>query len=89
MASRFTSAPNPSTHALDSDAIYADRVTDASERAWANSHNRFSPMRAKPAPELGSHAHCGLERMLAARLRQIIRSGDDIDLQSTMDRQLG
>jgi endonuclease YncB( thermonuclease family) len=37
------------------------------------------------APELGGHAHCGLERMLAARatsrLRQIIRSSDDIDLQ--------
>jgi endonuclease YncB( thermonuclease family) len=37
------------------------------------------------APELGRHAHCGLERMLAARatsrLRQIIRTGDDIDLQ--------
>jgi endonuclease YncB( thermonuclease family) len=37
------------------------------------------------APELGGHAHCGLERMLAARatsrLRQMIRSNDDIDLQ--------
>jgi endonuclease YncB( thermonuclease family) len=37
------------------------------------------------APELGSHAHCGLERMLAARatsrLRQIIRIGEEIDLQ--------
>jgi hypothetical protein len=37
------------------------------------------------APELGHHAHCGLERMLAARatsrLRQIPRTGDDIDLQ--------
>jgi endonuclease YncB( thermonuclease family) len=37
------------------------------------------------APELGGHAHCGLERMLAARaasrLRQIIKTGDDIDLQ--------
>ena len=37
------------------------------------------------APELGRHAHCGLERMLAARatsrLRQIIRADDDIDLQ--------
>ena len=34
------------------------------------------------APELGGHAHCGIERMLAARatsrLRQIIRTGDDI-----------
>jgi len=37
------------------------------------------------APELGGHAHCGLERVLAARatsrLRQIIRNGDDIDLR--------
>jgi endonuclease YncB( thermonuclease family) len=37
------------------------------------------------APELGGHAHCGIERMLAARatsrLRQIIRNGDDIDLR--------
>jgi endonuclease YncB( thermonuclease family) len=37
------------------------------------------------APELGEHAHCGLERMLAARatsrLRQMIQSSDDIDLQ--------
>jgi len=37
------------------------------------------------APELGSHAHCGIERMLAARatsrLRQIMRTADDIDLQ--------
>jgi len=37
------------------------------------------------APELGKRAHCGLERMLAARatsrLRQIIRTGDDVDLQ--------
>jgi endonuclease YncB( thermonuclease family) len=37
------------------------------------------------APELGGHAHCGIERMLAARatsrLRQIIRTGDAIDLQ--------
>jgi endonuclease YncB( thermonuclease family) len=37
------------------------------------------------APELGRRAHCGLERMLAARatsrLRQLIRTGDDIDLQ--------
>src|SRR6202030_2919791 len=36
-------------------------------------------------PELGGHAHCGIERMLAARatsrLRQIIGAGDDIDLQ--------
>src|SRR5258707_8949424 len=35
------------------------------------------------APELGRHAHCGIERMLAvraiSRLRQIIRTGDDID----------
>jgi endonuclease YncB( thermonuclease family) len=37
------------------------------------------------APELGDHAHCGLERMLAARatsrLRQMIQNSDDIDLQ--------
>jgi endonuclease YncB( thermonuclease family) len=37
------------------------------------------------APELGGHAHCGLERMLAARassrLRQMIRNSDDVDLQ--------
>ena len=37
------------------------------------------------APELGRRAHCGLERMLAARatsrLRQIIRTADDIDVQ--------
>jgi len=37
------------------------------------------------APELGSHAHCGLERMLAARatsrLRQIIRNGSNIDVR--------
>jgi endonuclease YncB( thermonuclease family) len=37
------------------------------------------------APELGDHAHCGLERMLAARatsrLRQMIRGSADIDLQ--------
>jgi endonuclease YncB( thermonuclease family) len=37
------------------------------------------------APELGKHAHCGLERMLAARatsrLRQLIKNSDDIDLQ--------
>ena len=37
------------------------------------------------APELGDHAHCGLERMLAARatsrLRQMIQMSNDIDLQ--------
>src|SRR5271170_1737319 len=37
------------------------------------------------APELGGHAHCGLERMLAARatsrLRQMIRTGGDPDLK--------
>jgi endonuclease YncB( thermonuclease family) len=37
------------------------------------------------APELGDHAHCGLERMLAARatsrLRQMIQISNDIDLQ--------
>jgi endonuclease YncB( thermonuclease family) len=37
------------------------------------------------APELGEHAHCGLERMLAARatsrLRQMIQLSHDIDLQ--------
>ena len=37
------------------------------------------------APELGGHAHCGLERMLAARatsrLRQMIQLSNDIDLQ--------
>jgi endonuclease YncB( thermonuclease family) len=37
------------------------------------------------APELGGHAHCGLERMLAARatsrLRQLIRTGGDLDLK--------
>ena len=37
------------------------------------------------APELGEHAHCGLERMLAARatsrLRQMIQVSNDIDLQ--------
>jgi hypothetical protein len=37
------------------------------------------------APEFGDHAHCGLERMLAARatsrLRQMIKLSDDIDLQ--------
>jgi endonuclease YncB( thermonuclease family) len=37
------------------------------------------------APELGGHAHCGLERMLAARatsrLRQMIQLSTDIDLQ--------
>jgi endonuclease YncB( thermonuclease family) len=37
------------------------------------------------APELGGHAHSGLERMLAARatsrLRQMIRNSEDIDLQ--------
>ena len=37
------------------------------------------------APELGGQAHCGLERMLAARatsrLRQMIQLSDDIDLQ--------
>jgi endonuclease YncB( thermonuclease family) len=37
------------------------------------------------APEMGSHAHCGIERMLAARaasrLRQLIRTAEDIDLQ--------
>jgi endonuclease YncB( thermonuclease family) len=36
-------------------------------------------------PELGDHAHCGLERMLAARatsrLRQMIQMSNDIDLQ--------
>jgi endonuclease YncB( thermonuclease family) len=36
-------------------------------------------------PELGDHAHCGLERMLAARatsrLRQMIQLSNDIDLQ--------
>jgi endonuclease YncB( thermonuclease family) len=36
-------------------------------------------------PELGDHAHCGLERMLAApatsRLRQMIQLSSDIDLQ--------
>jgi len=35
------------------------------------------------APELGGRAHCGIERMLAARatsrLRQMIKLGDDID----------
>jgi endonuclease YncB( thermonuclease family) len=37
------------------------------------------------APELGDHAHCGLERMLApratSRLRQMIQMINDIDLQ--------
>jgi endonuclease YncB( thermonuclease family) len=37
------------------------------------------------APELGDHAHCGLERMLAARatsrLRQMIQLSSDINLQ--------
>ena len=37
------------------------------------------------APELGDHARCGLERMLAARatsrLRQMIQLSSDIDLQ--------
>jgi endonuclease YncB( thermonuclease family) len=37
------------------------------------------------APELGDHARCGLERMLAARaasrLRQMIQVSNDIDLQ--------
>jgi endonuclease YncB( thermonuclease family) len=37
------------------------------------------------APELGGHARCGLERMLAARatsrLRQMIQLSADIDLQ--------
>jgi endonuclease YncB( thermonuclease family) len=37
------------------------------------------------APELGGHAHCGLERMLAARatsrLRQLIRTGGNLDLK--------
>jgi endonuclease YncB( thermonuclease family) len=37
------------------------------------------------APELGQHAHCAIERMLAARaasrLRQIVKAGEDIDLQ--------
>jgi endonuclease YncB( thermonuclease family) len=37
------------------------------------------------APELGEHAHCGLERMLAARatsrLRQMIQISNDVDLQ--------
>jgi endonuclease YncB( thermonuclease family) len=37
------------------------------------------------APELGQHAHCGVERMLAARatsrLRQLIQNSKDIDLQ--------
>jgi endonuclease YncB( thermonuclease family) len=37
------------------------------------------------APELGHHAHCGIERMLAARaasrLRQIITIGREINLQ--------
>jgi endonuclease YncB( thermonuclease family) len=36
-------------------------------------------------PELGARAHCGLERMLAARatshLRQVIRTGGDLDLR--------
>jgi endonuclease YncB( thermonuclease family) len=36
-------------------------------------------------PELGDHAHCGLERMLAARatsrLRQMVQLSNDIDLQ--------
>jgi endonuclease YncB( thermonuclease family) len=35
------------------------------------------------APELGHHAHCGLERMLGARatsrLRQIIQLSNDVD----------
>jgi endonuclease YncB( thermonuclease family) len=37
------------------------------------------------APELGRHAHCGLERMLAARATsrqgQLIRTGGDLDLK--------
>jgi len=37
------------------------------------------------APELGGHARCGLERMLAARatsrLRQLVRTGGDLDLK--------
>ena len=37
------------------------------------------------SPELGAHAHCAIERMLAARsvsrLRQIINTGEEIDLQ--------
>jgi endonuclease YncB( thermonuclease family) len=48
-------------------------------------HGRTIRLVGFDAPELGGHAHCGLERMLAARaasrLRQIIRTGDDIDLQ--------
>jgi endonuclease YncB( thermonuclease family) len=36
-------------------------------------------------PEFGTRAHCGIERMLAARaasrLRQIIRNAEDIDLE--------
>ncbi len=39
-------------------------------------------------PKLGQRAHCGLERMLAARavsrLRQIIRSGSDIELDKVI-----
>jgi endonuclease YncB( thermonuclease family) len=39
------------------------------------------------APELGGHARCGLERMLAARatsrLRQLVRTGGDLDLKLT------
>jgi endonuclease YncB( thermonuclease family) len=37
------------------------------------------------APELGRKAHCGLERMLAARaasrLRKVVRTGGDLDLK--------
>jgi endonuclease YncB( thermonuclease family) len=37
------------------------------------------------APELGRKAHCGLERMLAARaasrLRQLVRTGGNLDLK--------
>jgi micrococcal nuclease len=48
-------------------------------------HGKTTRLVGFDAPELGGHAHCGIERMLAARatsrLRQIIRIGADIDLQ--------
>src|SRR5437899_12625274 len=44
---------------------------------------RTVPLVGFDAPELGSRAHCGLERMLAARatsrLRQVVRTGGDLD----------
>jgi endonuclease YncB( thermonuclease family) len=68
-----------SADAVKSTAIY---VIDGDTIEALGKHIRLVGF---DAPELGEHAHCGIERMLAARatsrLRQMIQLSSDIDLQ--------